>query len=171
MRLFGASRTNPDVELPRPEVVPSRDRVSTAHGRIIIAGTGRAGTTFLVQMFTALGFGTGFARNQSFQEVDEISHSGLEKALVDEDNPYVIKSPLFADDLASALRENRVRIYAALIPMRDCSALQKAAAECITRLSAVVWIRWVSGARFGAPTSRKNRRMRWRDNSTKQSFH
>jgi hypothetical protein len=88
MRLFGASRTNPDVELPRPEAVPSRDRVSTAHGRIIIAGTGRAGTTFLVQMLTALGFGTGFARDQSFQEVDEISHSGLEKALVDEDNPY-----------------------------------------------------------------------------------
>src|SRR5690349_8801831 len=47
------------------EVAPVRDRVSTDDGRIIIAGTGRAGTTFLIQLFTALGFGTGFSIEES----------------------------------------------------------------------------------------------------------
>ena len=97
----------------------SRDRFSTAQGRIIIAGTGRAGTTFLVQLFTALGFGTGFSLAQAMHEVDAISNAGLEKDLVDDTNPYVIKSPWFADDLAAALREKRISIYAALLPMRD----------------------------------------------------
>jgi hypothetical protein len=31
---------------------------------ILISGTGRAGTTFLVQLFTALGFDTGFDLNR-----------------------------------------------------------------------------------------------------------
>jgi hypothetical protein len=97
----------------------SRDRVSTAQGRIIIAGTGRTGTTFLVQLFTALGFGTGFSLEESLSGVDKISHAGLERALVDEGNPYVIKSPWFADHLAEALQDKRINIYAALLPIRD----------------------------------------------------
>lgn len=101
------------------EVAPVRDRVSTTGGRIIIAGTGRAGTTFLIQLFTALGFGTGFSIEESLTGVYEISRAGLENTLVDEANPYVIKSPLFADQLAEALRDRRVDIYAALLPIRD----------------------------------------------------
>ncbi len=96
-----------------------RDRVSTEHGRIIIAGTGRAGTTFLVQLFSALGFGTGFSLEQARHDVDEVSHAGLEKTLVNDTNPYVIKSPWFADELAAALQEDRIKLYAALLPVRD----------------------------------------------------
>jgi hypothetical protein len=119
MGRFDGSRSSSDIELPRLEAGGSRDRISAARGRIIITGTGRAGTTFPVQLFTALGFGTGFTRNEFLQDVDEISHAGLERALVDEGNPYVIKSPWFADDLALALRENRIKIYAAVLPVRD----------------------------------------------------
>jgi len=100
-------------------VTPPRDRVSTAQGRIIIAGTGRTGTTFLVQLFTALGFGTGFSLEESLSGVDDVSHAGLEKALVDEANPYVIKSPWFADHLGEALHDERIKIYAAILPFRD----------------------------------------------------
>jgi hypothetical protein len=100
-------------------MTPSRDRISTAQGRIIIAGTGRTGTTFLVQLFTALRFGTGFSLEGSLSEVDEISHAGLEKALVDDENPYVIKSPWFADHLAEALRAQSINVCAALVPVRD----------------------------------------------------
>lgn len=98
---------------------PPRDRISTAQGRIIICGTGRAGTTFFVQLFTALGFGTGLTLEESFKLVDQISHGGLESALVNDANPYVIKSPWFADQLEEALRNKRIEIYAALIPIRD----------------------------------------------------
>ena len=100
-------------------MTPPRDRISTAQGRIIIAGTGRTGTTFLVQLFTALGFGTGFSLEDSLSWVDEISHAGLERGLVDEAAPYVIKSPWFADHLAGALHDERIKIYAALLPIRD----------------------------------------------------
>jgi hypothetical protein len=100
-------------------VIPLRDRVSAARGKIIIAGTGRTGTTFLVQLFTALGFGTGYSLEESLNFVDDISRAGLESALVGEATPYVIKSPWFADQLAEALRYQRIDIYAALLPIRD----------------------------------------------------
>jgi hypothetical protein len=96
-----------------------RDRISTTQGRIIIAGTGRAGTTFLVQLFAALGFATGFSPSESLAAVEEISNAGLERPLVDDANPYVIKSPWFADQLEEALRDKKIRIYAAIIPMRE----------------------------------------------------
>jgi GT2 family glycosyltransferase len=73
----------------------------------------------LVQFFTALGFGTGFSLEESLSGVDDVSHAGLEKALVDEANPYVIKSPWFANHLAEALRDKSINIYAALVPIRD----------------------------------------------------
>jgi hypothetical protein len=98
---------------------PPRSRTSTAHGRIIIAGTGRAGTTFLVQLFTALGFSTGYTFEAAMTEIDDICHGGLEKSLVNDGNPYVIKSPLFADQLAAALQSGRIVIHAAILPMRD----------------------------------------------------
>jgi len=95
-----------------------RSLTSTHQGRIIISGTGRAGTTFLVQLLTKLGFGTGFSPSEVLTGVDGISRAGLERALVDDSNPYVIKSPWFSDHLAEALQDRKIDIYAALIPIR-----------------------------------------------------
>jgi hypothetical protein len=94
-------------------MVPARDRRSAKNGRIIITGTGRAGTTFLVQLFSELGFDTGYSAEEAMRAVDGISRAGLEKPLVDESNPYVIKSPWFADQLAEALENRRLQIYMA----------------------------------------------------------
>jgi hypothetical protein len=96
-----------------------RNRTSTSDGHIIITGTGRAGTTFLVQLFTALGFSTGFSLEEALSRVDEISKAGLEVELGDEQKPYVIKSPWFADHLSESLRAGRIDIHAAIIPIRD----------------------------------------------------
>jgi hypothetical protein len=71
-----------------------------------------------VQLFTALGFWTGFSIEEAMGRVDEISHAGLERSLVDETNPYVIKSPWYADQLPQALPDGKVEIYAALVPVR-----------------------------------------------------
>jgi hypothetical protein len=51
--------------------------------------------------------------------VDEISFAGLERPLVAENNPYVIKSPWFIDGLMEALEKQLITIYAAIVPVRD----------------------------------------------------
>lgn len=91
----------------------------TAGEHIVITGTGRSGTTFLVQLFTALGFETGFSLEEALNNIDPISRAGLEKPLVDGQNPYVIKSPWFADQLMDALDSRKIKIRAAIIPVRD----------------------------------------------------
>ena len=47
-------------------------------GHIVITGTGRSGTTLLVQFFSALGFDTGYTLEQVKSQVDSRSKSGLE---------------------------------------------------------------------------------------------
>ena len=96
-----------------------RSRTSAANGRIVITGTGRAGTTYLMQLFSALGFDTGFSLEEAMAKVDDMSHAGLELPLIGDETPYVIKSPRFADQLMEALENHRIDLYAAIIPMRD----------------------------------------------------
>ena len=57
------------------------DRKSAADGHILIGGTGRAGTTLLVQWFTVMGFDTGFSVEEALDRVDPISNAGLEHSL------------------------------------------------------------------------------------------
>lgn len=99
-----------------PETVQSR--TSAADGHILISGTGRAGTTVLVQYFTALGFDTGFTLDQAVRKVDPISTAGLEHQL-DQVIPYVSKSPLYTDTLGAHLDDGSLRVKCCLVPMRD----------------------------------------------------
>lgn len=86
---------------------------------IIISGTGRAGTTFLVQYLTAIGFDTGYSIDEAIAKVDPISSAGLERGLTEGDLPYVLKSPWFAEYLESALASGRLKVACAIIPVRD----------------------------------------------------
>jgi hypothetical protein len=95
-----------------------RPRPIGGKGHIVIGGTGRAGTTLLVQIFTHLGFDTGFDRAASLQAVDEISHAGLEHSLHDAELPHVVKSPWFVDEIEKVLGEGTRQIEAAIIPIR-----------------------------------------------------
>jgi hypothetical protein len=109
-------------------------------GHIIITGTGRSGTTLLVQLFTALGFETGFTLEEALSHVDNVSQAGLEHWITDETGqtvmksplklgvpnyiasdklPYVIKSPMFATNLRALLESNVIRVKTAIVPMRD----------------------------------------------------
>lgn len=87
--------------------------------RIILSGTGRAGTTFLVQVFTALGFDTGFTLDYARNSVDSISKAGLEHARLEPGGPYVVKSPWFAGNLGAQLDASEIEIAWAIVPMRD----------------------------------------------------
>jgi hypothetical protein len=88
----------------------------------IISGTGRAGTTFLVQLFTVLGLDTGFAGAAS--DINENCNAGMEWDIRSEDAPYLIKSPWLCDYLDSVLSGGEIAIDCALIPVRDlfCAA-------------------------------------------------
>jgi hypothetical protein len=88
---------------------------------IVIAGTGRAGTTFLMQLFTELGLDTGFTKDDFITQIDSESHGGLEKDLqgVDFENlPRVVKSPYFYEFADKVLNDTDVLIEHVFIPIR-----------------------------------------------------
>jgi hypothetical protein len=101
---------------------------------VIISGTGRAGTTFLVQLLTALGLDTGFYNHTSYmapnrrhadglynvkKKMDPKSNAGLELDIRQANAPYIVKSPWLCDYLDEAILGNQIVIDHAIIPMRD----------------------------------------------------
>ena len=84
---------------------------------VIISGTGRAGTTFLVQLLTELKLDTGFS--DPFAQVSENCNAGMEKDIRTPDAPYIVKSPWMCDYLDSFLDQEDVIIDYAIIPVRD----------------------------------------------------
>jgi hypothetical protein len=88
-----------------------------AKHHVIISGTGRAGTTCLVQVLTALGLETGFTDLTS--AVHAHCQAGMEWNISHPNAPYFIKSPWLCDALADVLEHEDMVIDHALIPMRD----------------------------------------------------
>ena len=99
---------------------------------VIISGTGRAGTTFLVQLLTALKLDTGYYNPTSFiapkrwhgrlnlkRKIDPKCNAGLELDIRQADAPYIVKSPFLCDDLDELIREDQIVVDHAIIPMRD----------------------------------------------------
>lgn len=100
----------------------TRSRDGADGRKIIITGTGRAGTTALVQLFAELGFDTGYTAAEIAAGVDPIARAGLEKPMAGPDAPYIAKSPWYADELQAALDQGGLRLYAAILPMRTLFA-------------------------------------------------
>ena len=84
----------------------------------IITGTGRAGTTFLVQLFTELGLDTGFTTDT--MHLDPVANAGLELDIMSDKAPYIVKSPWLCDNIAEVLKARTINH--AIIPMRELSA-------------------------------------------------
>jgi hypothetical protein len=85
-------------------------------GKIVIAGTGRAGTTVLVQVLTELGLYTGY---DSAAAVDPRVNAGLERSLVGADAPWIVKSPQLSSTLGGILDAGEARVEHVIIPIRD----------------------------------------------------
>ncbi|WP_323793644.1 hypothetical protein [Nocardioides sp.] len=94
-------------------------RTGPGNGHLLITGTGRSGTTLLVQYFAALGFDTGFTPEQIERRIDDISHAGLETPLTRDPLPYVAKSPFYTGSLGEALDAGTIEVGACIVPMRD----------------------------------------------------
>ena len=88
--------------------------------KMIITGTGRAGTTFLVQLLTALDVETGF--RDIYENVYENCHAGMEKDIHDPSAPYLIKDPSLCDELAQIVESGICVIDHVFIPVRDLEA-------------------------------------------------
>jgi glycosyltransferase involved in cell wall biosynthesis len=84
---------------------------------ILIGGDGRSGTTFLVKLFTILGFDTGFQIDNLEAYIDNVSRGGLEFRLFEHNLPEVVKTPDLHYDLTE---ENLLGkdIRAVIIPIR-----------------------------------------------------
>ena len=61
--------------------------------KVIITGTGRAGTTFLVRLLTELGLDTGYTRRNWSRDYFTHCDAGLEHDLAGPDAPYIVKNP------------------------------------------------------------------------------
>ncbi|WP_174973296.1 hypothetical protein [Burkholderia contaminans] len=86
---------------------------------LLIAGTGRAGTSFLVQYLTACGLETHLSRNPDGW-IDENANAGLEDfPAKDADLPYVVKSPWLYEFVNELLARDDVQVDAVIVPMRD----------------------------------------------------
>jgi hypothetical protein len=83
--------------------------------KILISGTGRCGTTFLIKLFTFCGMDTGFNKDNYKDFIFSNCNSGMENPI---SSPHhIIKSPLFVFDIENIL--NEVKIKYMIIPVRN----------------------------------------------------
>lgn len=83
---------------------------------VIISGTGRAGTSFLVALLTKLGFDTGFT--PATLRLHPLSRAGLELDIRQPDAPYIVKNPWLSQTLSEALNDPEIQIEHAIVPVR-----------------------------------------------------
>jgi hypothetical protein len=90
---------------------------------VVISGTGRCGTTFLMELLTRLGLDTGFdAQDIQRRNYYKTARCGLELDLRQGDLPHIVKSPWFCDYAQEVLGRQDIVIEHVFIPMRDLHA-------------------------------------------------
>ena len=61
--------------------------------RILITGTGRCGTTFLLKLFSFLQYDTGYSKENYKNNIHDNCNSGMERHY--KENFYILKNPNF----------------------------------------------------------------------------
>lgn len=85
-------------------------------GKIVITGTGRCGTTLLVQLLTRLGRDTGFSLDSY---IDPRASAGLEKSIESPSAPRIVKDPSLCTRLGPLLDQGLVKVEHVIIPIRE----------------------------------------------------
>lgn len=127
----------PDQSLPPARPIPR------AHAAI--AGTGRAGTSFLVQFLAECGLDVGPTSEYAHKR----ARAGLEHRLLHEDAPYVVKDPwlfMYCEKVDLSV----VSIDALVVPMRDLvtAATSRVVQELMARPDEV-WRDWPAADVYG----------------------
>jgi hypothetical protein len=87
--------------------------------KVIITGTGRAGTTFVVRLLTELGLETGITPKNWRKKFYPNCNAGLEHNLMDPETPYIVKNPALCETLPQALATGRFVIDHVYVPIRE----------------------------------------------------
>lgn len=93
--------------------------------KLLICGTGRAGTTLLVRILTVAGADTGFNDRQLREAAKNIGRAGLERGVSEKNRhnlPQVVKSPHLVNVLPRILAEKWFEIGLVIVPMRELEA-------------------------------------------------
>jgi hypothetical protein len=83
--------------------------------KILITGTGRCGTTFLIKLFSFLEFDTGFTKDNYKNYVFSNCNSGMELNI--EDQHYILKNPQFIKNINNIIMNYKIKYI--IIPIRD----------------------------------------------------
>jgi len=99
---------------------------SPLQNHIVITGTGRAGTTFLISLCTRLGLDTGFDYKEAQKMVESRKcKAGLEHDLGSWQSgiriPYIFKDPDFLFYMDQLIDSDRINIEHVFVPMRNLS--------------------------------------------------
>lgn len=116
---------------------------TASSAKILITGTGRAGTTFLVQLLTALGLDTGFGAETADGSYFPQARAGLEKDVFDPHAPRVVKSPFLCDQIDEVMARHN-GIEHVIVPIRTFHE----AAESRLRVQGTI-----TGSRDGHPVA------------------
>ena len=90
--------------------------VPAPDAKVLITGTGRAGTTLLVQVLTDLGLDTGVDPDAA---IDPRAAAGLELPATGAGSPRIVKNPRLSRTLGRLLDEGRIRVEHVIVPIRD----------------------------------------------------
>lgn len=83
-------------------------------GKIIITGTGRSGTSFLVHLLSALGMDTGYTEEECFKICNNVCQAGAEHTI---EKPYkILKNPEFMVDIEEIVENHDIDHV--IIPIR-----------------------------------------------------
>jgi hypothetical protein len=91
--------------------------------KILITGTGRCGTTFLIKLFSFLDFNTGYDRINYKSSISSNCNSGMER--IYNENYNVLKNPLFIENIENIVNDNSITIKHVIIPIRDLTLSAK----------------------------------------------
>lgn len=87
---------------------------------LLIAGTGRAGTSLLVRILHACGLDTEISRRGDAVFWDHHANAGIENIpIVGDDHPYVVKSPYSYQFIRELLARTDIKLDGVLIPVRN----------------------------------------------------
>lgn len=87
---------------------------------MLITGTGRTGTSFLMQLLTRLGLDTGFTVDRL--DLDPVARAGLEVDPRWAHAPYIVKNPWICDYIEELLVDPELRVDHVFVPVRDFEA-------------------------------------------------
>jgi hypothetical protein len=125
---------------------------------LIISGTGRTGTTYLMKLFTKLGLKTGFT--EADFAVDKNANAGLEWGdILSPNAPYILKLPHFCDHLDAIAQRGDFIVDHAIVPMRDLYSAAESRREVVRNAGPGVQPSLVTGGLFGTDVPEQQERM------------